>query len=161
LPEEIRLLPASSRQHSPADRRNYLLVFGRAYLNFLERSVGLPLLDGVNIKMELSMSRARIGALSVAAVLALSSAALAQGGGGGGGGAGGAGGGAAGGTSSGAGGAAGANSGVGGTSGTDAAQSTRGQSSPTGNTAAQPPGTTGQNSINSPGTGVGPGNTSK
>src|SRR4051794_26322386 len=35
----------------------------------------------------------------------------------------------------------------------------RGQSSPSGNTAAQPPGSTGQNSVNSPGSGVGPGST--
>ena len=105
---------------------------------------------GEKSKWSSSMSRVRFIALSFAAVLAVSSAALAQGGGAGGGG----GGGAAGGASSGAAGAAGTTG-----SGTNAAQSTRGQSSPSGNTAAQPPGSTGQNSINSPGSGVGPGST--
>jgi hypothetical protein len=122
------------------------------------------LLHGVQLSTwSSSMSRARIVALSFVAALALSSGALAQGGGGGGGGAGG---GSAGGAGSGAGGANGASGTTGtssgrasGPSGNSVTQPSGGQSGPKGNGAAQSPGSTGQNSINSPGTGVGPGST--
>jgi hypothetical protein len=135
-------------------------VFGRN-----NQCIGALYLYEVQItNMEVSMSRARILALSFVAALALSSGALAQGGGAGGGG----GGGGAGGAGSGAGGASGASGTTGnsggsrsGPSGAGAAQPSgrTGQSGPSGNSAAQPPGSTGQNSINSPGTGVGPGST--
>jgi hypothetical protein len=100
------------------------------------------------------MSRARILTLSCVAAITLGSGALAQGGGGSGGGAGGgasSAGGAAGG--SGAGSAAGAS----GAHGAAGASGTPGTGNPNSPVSVQPPGSTGQNTINSPGTGAGPG----
>ena len=95
------------------------------------------------------VSRVRILALSLVAAITLSSGALAQGGGGGGGGAGGG--------ASGAGGAAGA-SGARGAAGASGTPGTTGNSSSQNSgVSVQPPGSTGQNAVNSPGTGVGPG----
>lgn len=100
------------------------------------------------------MSRARILTLSCVAAITLGSGALAQGGGGGGGGAGGG--------ASGAGGAAGGSgagsaAGASGAHGAAGASSTPGTGNPNSPVSVQPPGSTGQNAINSPGTGPGPG----
>jgi hypothetical protein len=97
------------------------------------------------------VSRAKILALSLVAAITLGSGALAQGGGGGAvGGASGAGGAAGG---SGAGSAAGAS----GAHGAAGASGTPGTGNPNSPVSVQPPGSTGQNTINSPGTGAGPG----
>jgi hypothetical protein len=100
------------------------------------------------------MSRARILTLSLVAAITLGSGALAQGGGGGGAGAGG-GASGAGGTAggSGAGGAAGGS----GAHGAAGGSSTPGTGNPNSPVSVQPPGSTGQNTVNSPGTGAGPG----
>ena len=90
------------------------------------------------------MSRARILTLSCVAAITLGSGALAQGGGGGGGGSGGGASSAGGAATSGAGGAGGASG-------------TPGTGNPNSGVNVQPPGSTGQNTINSPGTGAGPG----
>src|SRR5436190_734982 len=88
------------------------------------------------------VSRARILALSLVAAITLGSGALAQGGGGGGGGAGGG--------ASGAGGAAGA-SGAGSAAGASGAHGAAapGTGNPNSPVSVQPPGSTGQNTINS------------
>jgi hypothetical protein len=107
------------------------------------------------------MSRARILTLSVVAAITLGSGALAQGGGGGGGAGGGASGagGAAGGSGAGgaAGGSAGSAAGASGAHGAAGGSSTPGTGNPNSPVSVQPPGSTGQNTINSPGTGAGPG----
>jgi hypothetical protein len=112
-------------------------------------------LHGVRLPWSFGVSRARILALSLVAAITLTCGALAQGGGGG-----------AGGGASGAGGAAGATGagGTGGATGAGRAGGASGTPGTTGNSSGsnsgpsvQPPASTGQNAINSPGTGAGPG----
>jgi hypothetical protein len=100
------------------------------------------------------VSRAKILALSLVAAFTLGSGALAQAAGAGGGGAGG---GASGAGSAAGGSGAGSAAGASGAHGAGGGSSTPGTGNPNSPVSVQPPGSTGQNTINSPGTGAGPG----